>query len=110
MAGDAGVLGDRQGEGCAGVEVPDLDGVGHPVPGRDLAGAEEVVDGGLGAAAAIGGPVAVGLAIAPALGVRDEAEQAGDRVGVELAVHPISSQGMPRVYGGSLRSTRHLPE
>ncbi|KAK4135698.1 AIP3-domain-containing protein [Trichocladium antarcticum] len=83
------VVGERQGEGRAGVVVPDLGGV-DAVPERLADGAlEEVVDGGAGGAVAVGRldqqRVPEGLLEVALLRVGDEAELGDDLLGGALA-------------------------
>src|SRR3569832_2106821 len=77
------------------MEVPGLGGV-DPVPVRALAAPQQVVDRGRGRAA-LSGRVPEGLGIGAAFGVRLQAQQRRDPVGIELA-HPLKPSLAARTW------------
>ncbi len=81
--GGTAVGGDAELERRAGIPVPDLVGIGEPVPGGALALPQQVIDRGAGAAPAVRGGVAVGLAIPAAFRMRGQAERGDDVFGFQ---------------------------
>ena len=71
--------GESQCQRRAGVVGPDLHRIGHPVPARLFAGAQQVVDRGGIAAAALRRQVAVGLDEVAALGMGPQSQPRDER-------------------------------
>jgi hypothetical protein len=90
--------GDRERERRPGVEVPDLRGV-EAVPGRDLAGLEQVEDRGHGSPTAAGGHMAEGLAVVAALGVGPQVEALDDLGGLHRLARPHGGYPEPPAPG-----------
>jgi hypothetical protein len=80
--------GQSQCQRGAGVIGPDLYGIGHAVPARLLAGAQQIINGSGVAAAAAGRRVTVGLDEMAALGMGLQPEPRDD--GGRVVAHTMS--------------------